>query len=246
MMEAALLAAVLADPDDDLPRLAYADWLEEHDQPERAEFIRVQMELASPRPWTQGHTLCHHEPPCKRCCRCPACLLRDREQALSWITNHSDYVFGADVVVNDWTFRRGWIESVTCAATDWLAHADVITARHPVQEVVLTTMPEVHSQVRYKDGKCNWVTWIGDRGPIEEGADFGSPIGMLSSEWVKQVLAAYWPRITFALPPPLTAEDIVRMRDRIEASYRGDAVSMREWLYGPSPVDPRFLIRGPL
>jgi uncharacterized protein (TIGR02996 family) len=42
----ALLAAIRAAPDDDAPRLVYADWLDEHDQPERAEFIRVQCELA--------------------------------------------------------------------------------------------------------------------------------------------------------------------------------------------------------
>src|SRR5689334_18621005 len=30
---------------DDAPRLVYADWLDEHGDPERAEFIRVQCEL---------------------------------------------------------------------------------------------------------------------------------------------------------------------------------------------------------
>jgi uncharacterized protein (TIGR02996 family) len=43
---AALLAAIRAAPDDDAPRLVYADWLDEHGQPERAEFIRLQIELA--------------------------------------------------------------------------------------------------------------------------------------------------------------------------------------------------------
>src|SRR5205823_3346972 len=28
-------------PDDDAPRLVYADWLDEHGQPERAEFVRL-------------------------------------------------------------------------------------------------------------------------------------------------------------------------------------------------------------
>jgi uncharacterized protein (TIGR02996 family) len=47
MFEAeALLAAIRQAPDDDAPRLIYADWLDEHGQPERAEFIRVQVELA--------------------------------------------------------------------------------------------------------------------------------------------------------------------------------------------------------
>jgi uncharacterized protein (TIGR02996 family) len=44
--EDALLAAIVAHPDDDTPRLVYADWLDEHGQPDRAEFIRLQCELA--------------------------------------------------------------------------------------------------------------------------------------------------------------------------------------------------------
>jgi uncharacterized protein (TIGR02996 family) len=36
----ALLAAICANPDDDTPRLVYADWLQENGDPDRAEFIR--------------------------------------------------------------------------------------------------------------------------------------------------------------------------------------------------------------
>jgi uncharacterized protein (TIGR02996 family) len=46
MNEQAFLQAIRDDPEDDTPRLVYADWLDEHDQPERAEFIRVQCEMA--------------------------------------------------------------------------------------------------------------------------------------------------------------------------------------------------------
>ena len=42
--ERAFLAAIRAAPEDDLPRLVMADWLDEQHQPERAEFIRVQCE----------------------------------------------------------------------------------------------------------------------------------------------------------------------------------------------------------
>lgn len=45
--ELALLRGVEAAPDDDLPRLVYADWLDEHGRHARAEFIRVQCERAS-------------------------------------------------------------------------------------------------------------------------------------------------------------------------------------------------------
>jgi uncharacterized protein (TIGR02996 family) len=47
MMEnQALLSAIIADPNDDRPRLIYADWLEKHGQFDRAQLIRVQIELA--------------------------------------------------------------------------------------------------------------------------------------------------------------------------------------------------------
>lgn len=44
--EAAFLTAIRAQPSDDTARLVYADWLQEHGQDDRAEFIRVQCEIA--------------------------------------------------------------------------------------------------------------------------------------------------------------------------------------------------------
>jgi uncharacterized protein (TIGR02996 family) len=41
-----LLAAIYANPKDDTVRLAFADWLDEHGEAERAEFIRIQIERA--------------------------------------------------------------------------------------------------------------------------------------------------------------------------------------------------------
>src|SRR5689334_7177371 len=46
MSDKGFLEAICASPQDDGPRLIYADWLEEHGDPERAEFIRTQIELA--------------------------------------------------------------------------------------------------------------------------------------------------------------------------------------------------------
>lgn len=40
------IRAIIGNPDDDAPRLVFADWLEERGESERAEFIRVQIELA--------------------------------------------------------------------------------------------------------------------------------------------------------------------------------------------------------
>jgi uncharacterized protein (TIGR02996 family) len=51
----ALLAAIVAEPEDDVPRLVFADWCDEHGDPARAEFIRVQCRLAGMNPWDEGY-----------------------------------------------------------------------------------------------------------------------------------------------------------------------------------------------
>src|SRR5262249_875654 len=48
-LEKAFLADVAEHPDDDAPRLVFADWLQDNGDPHRAEFIPVQGELARPR-----------------------------------------------------------------------------------------------------------------------------------------------------------------------------------------------------
>lgn len=45
-MQEAFLQDIIENPADDFPRMAFADWLQDHGQEERAEFIRMQMELA--------------------------------------------------------------------------------------------------------------------------------------------------------------------------------------------------------
>ncbi|HLW65058.1 MAG TPA: TIGR02996 domain-containing protein [Gemmataceae bacterium] len=45
-MSDAFLKTIRENPDDDAPRLVYADWLDENGQPDRAEFIRLQIENA--------------------------------------------------------------------------------------------------------------------------------------------------------------------------------------------------------
>jgi uncharacterized protein (TIGR02996 family) len=53
--EAGLYRTILAYPDDTAPRLVYADYIEERGRVERAEFIRIQCELAETPPDTLRH-----------------------------------------------------------------------------------------------------------------------------------------------------------------------------------------------
>jgi len=49
------VAAIAANPDDDLPRLVFADWLDENGDPARAGFIRDHVQLAKIRPGTDEY-----------------------------------------------------------------------------------------------------------------------------------------------------------------------------------------------
>ncbi len=52
----AFLRAILTNPDDDLPRLVYADFLDESGDPDRAAFIRLQIDTAKLPPYTPERT----------------------------------------------------------------------------------------------------------------------------------------------------------------------------------------------
>lgn len=59
----ALLNAICAQPDEDTPRLVFADYLEEHDEPARAAFIRDQVQLALAEPWAPFAVKCRWRAP---------------------------------------------------------------------------------------------------------------------------------------------------------------------------------------
>jgi uncharacterized protein (TIGR02996 family) len=59
----ALTRAVVAAPDDDLPRLVLADWLEENGEPAYARFVRTQVELAGAAPWEPFTVRVRHREP---------------------------------------------------------------------------------------------------------------------------------------------------------------------------------------
>src|SRR5215475_6482850 len=99
----ALLAAVAAQPDDDLPRLVYADWLDEHGDPDRAEFIRVQCAMARP-PMTK------------------AAFERWFSRSQELLTVHRERWLGplAEFVESSW-FRRGFTHTIKLSAVALLA-----------------------------------------------------------------------------------------------------------------------------
>jgi uncharacterized protein (TIGR02996 family) len=112
------LRTIVTHPDDDPVRLIYADFLEEHGQPERAEFIRVQCALArgdaGPR----------------------RAVLAERERLL--LERHGTAWAGPlRRIVRDWEFHRGFIDLVTVETRTFVERADELFALAPVRSVAL-------------------------------------------------------------------------------------------------------------
>ncbi|HEY1186640.1 MAG TPA: TIGR02996 domain-containing protein [Gemmata sp.] len=114
--EQALLAAVIAHPDEDTPRLIYADWLDEHDQPERAEFIRAQIAVTRLSP----------DDPSAKALRARVVELAERHRK-QWCEDGSAvFVRGFPAAVDFYTL------------SDFCAQGGILLARHPIRVVYAT------------------------------------------------------------------------------------------------------------
>ncbi len=120
--ENALLSAIAAHPDDDTVRLAYADWLDEHGQPIRAEFIRVQIDIAQkerlPRAELNRHV-----------------ALFERNQEL--IDNHCGELLGplAALPGECVQFRRGFVSLVDVRVGEFVEYAAALPTLRPLPAV---------------------------------------------------------------------------------------------------------------
>src|SRR4051812_14383873 len=110
---ATFLAAIAAAPDDDLPRLIFADWLDEHGEPDRAEFIRLQCAITRGEPGDQR--------------RADAL---EAEHRMTWLGPLARAVFRAE-------FRRGFVEHAVLPAAIFLAHGPALRQETPLRGVTL-------------------------------------------------------------------------------------------------------------
>jgi uncharacterized protein (TIGR02996 family) len=108
---------IIEQADDDGPRLVFADWLEEHGDPERADFIRVQCALA------RGEA--HAE------------MLRKRERELL-AANELRWTAPLHGMVQRARFVRGFAERLTLMTEAFLTHATTLFRLTPVRHVILT------------------------------------------------------------------------------------------------------------
>lgn len=184
------LAAIRADPKDDTHRLVAADWLDEHGEPERAEFIRVQ--VAAPRGFTQLSNIPHHQ--------CHRGTLLARWVGFGTVQMPRGAAALAKSLLPppdpsehcEVSFRRGFLSRVHVTAGWWLSHGDAILAQHPtVKKVTLTTWPE------------GSVTRVAKQRPWRIPPRLG---GHILDCW-----RAEWPGVAFELPPARTVGRIGRV-----------------------------------
>jgi uncharacterized protein (TIGR02996 family) len=143
----AFIAAIRANPDDDTVRLAYADYLEESGQGERAAFIRGQIELEAIR-----RAAPHLRPP--ETIKLPKMAGRGRQ--LTTLADRFQLIVHEMLEGTPWgltkdgfrggqscTISRGFLDSGTCSSADWIRLGDATLAKHPVRKLVWTDLPWV-------------------------------------------------------------------------------------------------------
>ena len=115
----ALLQAILDDPDEDAPRLGYADWLEEHGEPARAQFIRLQLARAA---------LEDHDPRAQELQQRCREMTAEPGTAQRWTPKLPRGMGYPE-------FHRGFVEKVSCRITDFLKGAERLVAVIPLRHL---------------------------------------------------------------------------------------------------------------
>jgi uncharacterized protein (TIGR02996 family) len=136
-IEDAFRTAILETPDDDTPRLVFADWLDENGQPDRAAFIRCQ---------------CRPDPP-----RLTLTVLDDGngvrlevacDEPPSWL-HPARHLAGLPVENGArYEFHRGFVQAVRLSAQTWVHFAQRLLEHHPIEQVALTKHGRLTSYLR--------------------------------------------------------------------------------------------------
>jgi uncharacterized protein (TIGR02996 family) len=167
-LERAFWESIREAPEDDVPRLVYSDWLEENGQPQRAELIRVQCQLA----------------------RLPA--YDERAQAL-WLRSHrlicthrAEWVGPLEALAtgrySDWgisvALRRGLPEHLDTDAGEFLEHAGELFRLAPLRSV------HIHEGANPALAECAWLARLDALGLTIYGNEREVLRGVLGSEYL--------------------------------------------------------------
>jgi uncharacterized protein (TIGR02996 family) len=159
MHEAAFLAAIRETPEDDTPRLIYADWLEEQNQSDRAQFIRAQCELAKLSVSDARRA-----------------ELEDRADDLLGL-HEEEWLGTPPGCLVEWVFQRGFVETLVLSATGGLLRpVEGIFAHHPVRLMQVDAVGEeltelAESPLLERVGGLHLLAPLDDNAENEEGLE---------------------------------------------------------------------------
>jgi uncharacterized protein (TIGR02996 family) len=159
-----LLQAIIEEPEADDLRLLYADWLEDHGDPARAEFIRVQLAYAA---LPEGH---RDGPGLKKR---QGMLLHENIRRWCFLEEGTCGSFKRSAVPMCWaygtiaaprstsfpwivSFRRGFMDTITCSTEDWLAHGSTLARANPIRMVTLRGKWPVYQREEGNPPPCGW------------------------------------------------------------------------------------------
>ena len=171
--EEGFLEAIREDPDDEGLRLVYADWLEEHGQLNRAEFIRGQIHLARVK---------EDSLPRRRLARRMRELLEAHEQ--EWLAALVPPTLLRFRSLRYWHFERGFVDKIGIDARELERHATVLFSSLP-----LTRLWVVFMDMDMEDT---------ERLPIPEENTLTSldlSYNSLNSDWLSCLATTTFPRL---------------------------------------------------
>lgn len=148
-----LLADILEHPDDDTPRLILADYLTDHGEPERAEYIRLECKLASPVSDQSSSRLLE----CLRHLR-----IFNHERFMGWC--HPLSLLGSGWT---WFTRRGFVYKLYTTWIEWQKHGPMVVRCQPVEVVHLTDW-SMQNMERAPGFNC-WMATYPEPTPLDGG-----------------------------------------------------------------------------
>jgi uncharacterized protein (TIGR02996 family) len=155
-----LLLDILTNPKEDDLRLIYADWLDDQGDVDRAEFIRVQIELETLNKRLQSTEDCLDV-------ECDGCHER---RGLDIRLQDVWYPPGKGFVqpIETWNWRltevspgeltsygvvtRGFVSKIVCTCDEFMKYAEKLFTSHPIEEVVLTDREPYYTEYQADEG----------------------------------------------------------------------------------------------
>lgn len=212
IQERGFLQAILANPDDDTPRLIFADWLDEYAEKEVCgrcygeksigvwdDTMRVPCDVCRGTGYVGGAKAEWAEQ--IRCVGVSRFEVSSNGFPNSLCeTGREQFNKNAVVAIiqpYSWIekvfIRRGFIEEIICSSVDWFNHADQITSQHPIRVVRLIDIPKIEicwhlagACYQFKGREYPWIYRP-------------QPAGLTAIDVAKRLLHEGWPAITFHL-----------------------------------------------